>query len=96
MIAIAISLALAVPSVADAQRAVRAELKDPDSAKFRGIKPLRDERPGAGGKVNGYCGWVNAKNSYGGYTGESYFIVSYPKRKVVIVPPELSSPALCK
>lgn len=92
MIIVAMSLALAVPSVADAQRAVRAELKDPDSAKFRGIKALRDGE----GKVTGFCGWVNAKNSYGGYTGESYFIYSFKKGKVAIVPPELTSPALCK
>ena len=88
MITIAMFLALAVPSVADAQRAVRAELKDPGSAKFRGVKLQK----GHDGKPYGYCGWVNAKNSYGGYTGESYFIYNFKKGKVAIVPPELTSP----
>ena len=88
---IAMLLAIATPTVADAQRAVKAELKDPDSAKFRGVRPLK----GRDGQVNGYCGWVNAKNGYGGYTGENYFLYS-DDGKVVIVPPELTSPELCK
>lgn len=92
MITIAMFVALAVPSVADAQRAVRAELKDPDSAKFRGVKLEK----GDDGKPYAYCGWVNAKNGYGGYTGENYFIYNFKKGKVAIVPPELASPALCK
>lgn len=87
---IALLMALAIPTVADAQRAVKAELKDPDSAKFHGLRPLK----GFDGKVNGYCGWVNAKNSYGGYTGDSFFL--YAKGKATIVPPELASPELCK
>lgn len=39
---------------------VRAELTDPDSAKFRNQK--------------GYCGEVNSKNRMGGYTGFVRFI----------------------
>lgn len=37
------------------ERAVLAFLKDPDSAKFQ--------------DQHGYCGMVNSKNSFGGYTG---------------------------
>jgi hypothetical protein len=92
MITIAIFLALALPSVADAQRAVRAELKDPDSAKFRGIKL----RKGDDGEPYGYCGWVNYKNSYGGYTGENYFIYNFKKGKVAIIPPGPILSTLCK
>lgn len=44
-------------AVADA---VRAKLKDPDSARFRWL-------PSASGLT--YCGFVNSKNSFGGYTG---------------------------
>ena len=50
--------------------AIRAELKDPYSAKF--------SSPRAFALSNGdtiYCGKVNAKNSYGAYTGsEIYFV----------------------
>lgn len=38
-----------------AERAVLASLKDPDSAQFE--------------DQHGYCGMVNSKNSFGGYTG---------------------------
>jgi hypothetical protein len=44
--------------------AVKAALNDPDSAKFRGI---RQTGPAS------YCGWVNAKNAYGGYAGDQLF-----------------------
>lgn len=40
--------------------AVKKSLKDPNSAQFQNVK--------------GYCGEVNAKNSYGGYTGYKRFI----------------------
>ena len=64
--------------------AVKAQLKDPDSAKFRGIKR---EGPFA------YCGWVNAKNSYGGYEGYSVFFAT--DKATVIISPDLSEPQLC-
>lgn len=50
-------------------RSLSLTLKDPDAAQFRwlpAIKQLRD------GEV-GYCGLVNGKNSYGGYTGYKKF-----------------------
>ena len=42
------------------------QLKDPDSAQFRNL------RVSAGGVAR--CGEVNAKNSYGGYTGFRAFV----------------------
>ena len=45
---------------------VKALLKDPDSAKFKWPAPT---------EFGLYCGWVNAKNSYGGYTGFEPFMV---------------------
>ena len=47
--------------------AVTEKLKDPDSAKFRW--PAVQE-------WGLYCGWVNAKNSYGGYTGFKPFMIT--------------------
>jgi hypothetical protein len=50
------------------EQSVRAQLKDPDSAKFDRVQFFR--RTGAG------CGWVNARNSMGGYVGLTHFLVS--------------------
>ena len=49
--------------------AVRAKLKDPESARFRNVFFNRgeDDIPVA-------CGEVNAKNSFGGYQGHQHFI----------------------
>lgn len=63
---------------------VAAQLKDPDSAEFKGIK---ETSPGY------WCGWVNAKNAYGGYVGYSVFF--YHDGKASITPPELSDVKLC-
>lgn len=48
-----------------AQRHVRAMLKDPDSAKFELLFT---------GRNNLECGTVNAKNSFGGYTGAQAYM----------------------
>lgn len=48
---------------------VRRELKDPSSAEFKDIYVASTPK---GGKKA--CGWVNAKNSYGGYVGFQRFI----------------------
>jgi hypothetical protein len=47
--------------------ALKDRLKDPDSAKISNVKISAD------GKT--VCGLVNAKNSFGGYTGDSVFYV---------------------
>lgn len=46
-------------------------LKDPDSAKFQNVRVI-DQKGGA----QVVCGEVNAKNSFGGYTGFQDFYVS--------------------
>ncbi len=46
------------------ERSVKERLKDPDSAKFKHSKLVQTKKEG-----NIYCGLVNAKNSFGGYTG---------------------------
>ncbi|WP_425099179.1 hypothetical protein [Tropicibacter sp. S64] len=46
---------------------VRERLKDPSSAEFGTIKAAQD------GHIITVCGFVNAKNSYGAYTGRKPF-----------------------
>ena len=51
---------------------LRSSLKDPDSAKFYGIYAIQkpdQPRPSV-------CGFVNAKNSYGGYVGKTPFLAT--------------------
>lgn len=54
--------------------AVRDQLKDPDSAQFKWGEL----------KSASYCGLVNAKNAYGGYTGFSPFMVFTIEREGAI------------
>ena len=54
-----------------AERAVRAELKDPDAAQFRDVRANYTEGFGVVA-----CGRVNAKNEFGGYTGFRRFVSS--------------------
>ena len=51
--------------IAKAEAAMREQLKDPDSAKFSDAKVFYNTRVGIS-----VCGYVNARNSYGGYTGK--------------------------
>lgn len=69
-----IALALLAAALSPAQRAeikamVSPHLRDPDSAVYRWPMP----KPG-----HVYCGWVNAKNGYGGYNGFRQFAVIRP------------------
>jgi hypothetical protein len=67
------ALHLVDPQFAQIESAVRAELKDPDSAKFAWPNGFVDGvwRDFYGRKHAGLitCGTMNAKNGYGGYTG---------------------------
>lgn len=53
---------------------VRDGLKDPESARFGTFAAARSRTDGA----IMVCGFVNARNSYGGYTGRGYFIGVIP------------------
>lgn len=53
-------------------QAIKAQLKDPDSAKFRDLLSYA-----ASDKTRHICGLVNAKNTYGGYVGATAFYVVY-------------------
>ncbi|WP_164881673.1 hypothetical protein [Paenirhodobacter populi] len=51
------------------QRDVTRSMKDPDSARFGNIAAAKS---GQGAVI--VCGFVNGKNSFGGYTGEVPFM----------------------
>lgn len=55
------------------EMAVRSTLRDPDSAKFGPIASYDDRKMGAD-QVKVACGSVNAKNGFGGYTGDKNFV----------------------
>lgn len=57
-------LSLPGSALAGYENAVREALKDPDSARFYGTKTFPNGNA---------CGYVNAKNSYGGYAGKTPF-----------------------
>jgi hypothetical protein len=61
---------LSEEDTAYAQDMISERLKDPESARFRRMYIV-----GLGGSVSTICGEVNAKNSYGGYTGYKPFLV---------------------
>lgn len=56
-------------------KSVKAQLKDPDSAKFKlgNLLDLKDRH---------YCGLVNSKNSFGGYVGfMPFYAILFEKEK---------------
>lgn len=62
-------------AIAKAESAIRAQLRDPDSAQFR--KELVVRVPAQGSAPAGplsVCGEVNANNAFGGKTGYSRFL----------------------
>lgn len=65
--------------IAKAEDAIRAMLKDPESAKFSDVRA----------NASMVCGKVNAKNSYGGYPGSKRFYVTDSKAIVESDDPEI-------
>lgn len=59
-------------AIAHAKAIVANKLKDPESAQFKDLVQRPPSEPGKSAVV---CGWVNAKNSYGGYVGFKPFLV---------------------
>lgn len=55
--------------------AIAAGLKDPSAAQFKWMPVVLTERDG----ITDYCGLVNGKNSYGGYTGFVRFYAQLSK-----------------
>ena len=52
-------------------------LKDPLSAQYSRLQ---------NGKSGGVCGYVNAKNAYGGYAGRTLFFADFDKSSVHFLP----------
>jgi len=52
-----------------AETLVQSRLRDPESATFMGTKVVQV------GKEKGVCGFVNAKNAFGGMAGDQWFLV---------------------
>ena len=65
---------------AAAERAVKARLTDPYSAQFSMLRVV-DATQGA--RV--VCGWVNAKNSMGGYVGDRPFVYQEFDNGVIVL-----------
>ena len=65
-LAVALLLTACQPEVSSAKKAVSSVLKDPSSAQWKDVHSIA---PGVA------CGRVNAKNSYGGYTGFRQFLL---------------------
>ena len=59
-----------------AKGAAKYDLKDPDSAQFRGVHISKD-------KPREVHGEINSKNSYGGYVGFEKFLYSIDNGKVI-------------
>ncbi len=57
------------PVIKAAKDAISKDMKDPNSTQFRDIKQYKY------GTFDVVCGEVNAKNSYGAYTGFKPFVV---------------------
>jgi len=57
--------------IANTQRAVKAQMKDPGSVRFRNTQFKAYQ-----GRVPVVCGEINAKNGFGGHTGYQRFIAS--------------------
>lgn len=65
-----------------AQDAVRRTLKDPESAKFYEVTTIK-----VGGSPYALCGFVNAKNSFGAYSGPRQFYVPLDAPQNLVLAP---------
>lgn len=60
------------------ERTISAELKDPESARFSRYKARKVLMPGKREAIQ-VCVFVNAKNSFGGYTGATPYMGVFPQ-----------------
>ena len=69
---VAMSIGEASTLFAERRSAIVAEIKDPQSAQFKEVAVVRTRH--SSGEITYFCGKINAKNSYGGYTGFQLFV----------------------
>lgn len=71
----AVAHTLTAEQTAAIEAGVRDRLKDPDSARFKGLRAAAKPPKGPKATVSTYsvCGYVNARNSFGGYAGSAPF-----------------------
>ncbi|HVT24384.1 MAG TPA: hypothetical protein VHD95_07135 [Rhizomicrobium sp.] len=79
-------------AIVNAEAAVKDRLKDPDSAKF---DPLKDVVGYMNGRPVLVCGQVNAKNSFGAYTGDQYWLANLTNNEVLIGADPATANAAC-
>jgi hypothetical protein len=80
LLAVVLTIALSAPprdEIAAGVAAVRAAMKDPGAAQFRGVALYAD---GEGAHV--VCGEVNGRNSFGGFNGFEEFVVDLDLQRV--------------
>lgn len=73
----------ALSILSSVQNLVTQALKDPDSVKFKDAKVLAVADPR--GHRYFICGLVNAKNSYGGYTGFKQYIFEVELKQPILI-----------
>lgn len=70
---IATPVSVSSSTISSVRSAVRKQMKDPSSVRFGQYKALRLTNNENKSSTIAVCGKYNAKNSYGGYTGETLF-----------------------
>lgn len=73
-----------------AKQNVKGQLKDPQSAQFErmyGVKTYALDDNGEKGEVRliAVCGYVNARNSFGGYTGRTLFTTNINSNSAILM-----------
>ena len=61
------------PTISKAKARLLQQLKDPESARWFGLHVASPKKPGGPPLL---CGWVNSKNSFGGYVGFKPFLAT--------------------
>ncbi|HWV51561.1 hypothetical protein [Pseudorhodoplanes sp.] len=73
-----------VEAMGEARDRVTSALKDPESARFTEVT-YKPAQPNARGEpTDVVCGMVNAKNSFGGYTGAKPFVYFVDRKQVTM------------
>ena len=71
---IATPVSISSSTISSVRSAVRKKMKDPSSVQFGQYKALKLTDNETKSSTIAVCGKYNAKNSYGGYVGESMFL----------------------